>query len=89
MPITSRTGAAGPRAVLDGTGLDVWEVVETVRLVGNHVARAARYLEIGETEVREALDHAASHPDELAAFTARQRAAADADLARARGGGAG
>jgi uncharacterized protein (DUF433 family) len=89
MPITSRTGAAGPRPVLDGTGLDVWEVVETVRLVGNHLARAARYLEIDEAAVREALGHAAAHPDELRAFTALQRAAADADLARARGEGAG
>jgi uncharacterized protein (DUF433 family) len=88
MPIVSRTGAAGPRAVLDGTGLDVWEVVETVRLVGNHVGRAARYLEIDEAAVREALGHAASHPDELAAFSALQRAAADADLARARSEGA-
>ena len=63
-------------------------MVETVRLVGNDVARAARYLEIDEAAVREALDHAAAHPGELAAFTARQRAAADADLARARREGA-
>lgn len=85
MAISTRTGAAGPRAALDGTGLDVWEVVETVRLVGNHVSRAARYLEIDEALVREALAHAEAHPDEVTTFTARQRAAADADLRRARG----
>jgi uncharacterized protein (DUF433 family) len=82
--ITTREGAAGPRAAVEGTGLDVWEVVETVRLVGNHVGRAARYLEIDEALVREALAHAAAHPDEVAAFTCRQRAAADDDLRRAR-----
>jgi uncharacterized protein (DUF433 family) len=64
MTISTRTGAAGPRAALDGTGLDVWEVVETVRLVGNRAARAARYLEIDEALVREALAHADAHPDE-------------------------
>ena len=88
MPISVRTGAAGPRAAVEGTGLDVWEVVETVRLVGNHVGRAARYLEIDEGLVREALGHAEAHPDELAAFTACQRAAADADLRRSREAGA-
>jgi hypothetical protein len=84
MTISTRSGAAGPRAALDGTGLDVWEVVETVRLVGNHVGRAARYLEIDEALVRAALAHADAHPEELAAVTARQRAAADDDLRRAR-----
>jgi hypothetical protein len=84
MPISRRTGAAGPRAVIEGTGLDVWEAVETVRLVGNHVGRAARYLEIDEALVREALAHADAHPHEVAAFARRQRAAADDDLRRAR-----
>ncbi|HTI35495.1 MAG TPA: hypothetical protein VL422_17605 [Miltoncostaea sp.] len=86
MAITERSGAAGPRPALTGTGLDVWEVVETARLVGNHVARAARYLEIDESLVREALAHAEAHPRELAAFTALQRAVADDDLRRAREG---
>jgi uncharacterized protein (DUF433 family) len=85
--ITTREGAAGPRAAVEGTGLDVWEVVETVRLVGNHVGRAARYLEIDEGLVREALDHAEANPGEVAAFTRRQRAAADEDLRRSRGAG--
>ena len=87
MPISRRTGAAGPRAAVEGTGLDVWEVVETVRLVGNHVGRAAGYLEIDEGLVREALAHADAHPGEVAAFTRRQRAAADDDLRRAREAG--
>jgi uncharacterized protein (DUF433 family) len=83
--IETRNGAAGPRAALAGTGLDVWEVVETVRLVGNRLPPAARYLGIGEELVREALDHAAAHPGEVEAVAARQRATADADLRRSRG----
>lgn len=55
MAIISRQCAAGPRAAPAGTGLDVWEVVETVRLVGDHLDRAARSLEIDVALVREAL----------------------------------
>ena len=88
MTISTRIGAAGPRAALDGTALDAWEVVETARLVGDHVGRAARDLELDEAQVREALAHAVTHPEELAEVTARQRAAADDDLRRAREGAA-
>ena len=90
MAVIRREGAAGPRAALAGTGLDVWEVVETLRLVGNDVARTARYLEIDHAAVREAMDHAAAHPAEVSEALARQRAVADEDLARRReAGGAG
>lgn len=65
MPIEIRHGAAGPRAALLGEGLDVWEVIETLRLVGNRVGRAAGYLGISEPSVREALAYRELHPGEI------------------------
>lgn len=43
-------------------GLDVWEVIETLRNCGNRVERAARYLDIGEDEVQVAVAHDRAHP---------------------------
>lgn len=84
--IVVRAGTAGPRAALAGTGLDVWEVVETLRLVGNVPARAARWLEIEEAAVEAAARHAAEHP-EVEEFLARERRRADDAQRRAREAG--
>lgn len=82
MAIVTRGGAAGPRAAVAGTGLDVWEIVQTLRLVGNDLGRAARYLEIAPEAVGEALEHASAHPGEVEGFIARTGALADEDLRR-------
>jgi uncharacterized protein (DUF433 family) len=50
-----RDGAAGRRAALLGTRLDVWQVVETVRGSGNSVEEAAEYLGVSAAKVRAAV----------------------------------
>jgi hypothetical protein len=39
-------GATGPRPAVSGTGLDVWEIVETVAEHGGSLSEAAAYLEV-------------------------------------------
>lgn len=58
-------------------GLDVWEVIETLRNCGNRVERAARYLDIGEEEVLAAVAHDRAHPGEVAERLRRERAIAE------------
>lgn len=57
-----RQGPAGPRAVSMPSGIDVWEIVDTARRVGNRPDRAARYLGIGADEARAALARHARDP---------------------------
>jgi uncharacterized protein (DUF433 family) len=75
--VAEASGPAGPRATLAGTGLDVWEVVDAVRAVGNHVGRAARYLSLDEQQVRAALRHDAEAGGPGADRIARERALAE------------
>jgi len=64
--IEHRGGHAGRRAVLVGWGLDVWEVVETLRNAGNHVGRTARYHGVPEEVVLAAIAFERAHPGEIA-----------------------
>jgi uncharacterized protein (DUF433 family) len=75
--VAQASGPAGPRATLAGTGLDVWEIVDAVRAVGNHVERAARYLGLDEGQVRAALRQDAAAGGPAAARIARERALAE------------
>ncbi|MCA1570372.1 MAG: DUF5615 family PIN-like protein [Chloroflexi bacterium] len=68
-------GPAGRRAVILGTGLDVWEVVATVRQPGGSVDAASRYLELPVSTVRAAVRYYAGSDRELLALAARQRRA--------------
>lgn len=86
--IEHRGGPAGRRAVLSGSGLDVWEVVETLRNSGNHVRRAARYHGIPEEAVRAAVAYERAHPDEIAGRIRAERALAERAQARWRAEGA-
>lgn len=58
-------GPAGRRARVAGTGLDVWEVVETVLDNDGSAAEAADYLAIAEPLVRNALRYYADFPFEI------------------------
>ncbi len=58
-------GPAGRRPALLGTGLDVWEVIETVRANENSLSEAAEYLELPEQLVRTAVAYYADYPDEI------------------------
>ena len=58
-------GPAGRRAVLVGTGLDVWEVITTLRQNRNSLEATARYLELPVAGLRPAVRYYAAFPDEI------------------------
>ena len=81
-------GPAGRRAVLLGSGLDVWEVIATVRQSRGSAEAAARYLELPMSAVRAAVRYYAAFPAEIddllarrAAIAERERSAAQAERA--------
>jgi uncharacterized protein (DUF433 family) len=76
-------GPVGRRAVLLGTGLDVWEVVATLRQADGSIEAAAAYLELGPALVRIAARYYASFTDEIDDLLVRQAAAADREEAAA------
>ncbi|HEX6200331.1 MAG TPA: DUF433 domain-containing protein [Thermoanaerobaculia bacterium] len=64
--IVFSTGAAGRRAVLAGTGLDVWEVVATWRETGEEfTALQASYPWLAEPQLRAALGYHRLYPEEV------------------------
>jgi hypothetical protein len=58
-------GPAGRRAVLAGAGLDVWEVIGTLRQNRNSLDATARYLELPVATLRPAVRYYAAFPDEI------------------------
>ncbi len=70
-------GPAGRRPRLAGTGLDIWEVVETVKDEGNSVEAAAAYLDIPVSRVIGAIRYYADHREEIDAWTERVQRVAD------------
>ncbi len=60
--LSNRTGR---RPGLAGSGLDVWEVVETVRNEGGKAHLAATYLGIAPALVTVAMDYYADYPDDI------------------------
>ena len=79
--IVFRDGPAGRRPGLAASGLDVWEVVETVADNAGSVADAAEYLEIAPNLVAIAMRCYAAHPDEIDAWIAAEHELADRELA--------
>jgi uncharacterized protein (DUF433 family) len=80
-------GPAGRRARLLVTGMDVWEVIATVRDNDGDAAETARYLELPLSLVQAAITYYGAYPEEInrwidlnlqetaqahAAFTARR-----------------
>jgi uncharacterized protein (DUF433 family) len=76
-------GPAGRRAVLVGAGLDVWEVVDTVKQNRGSLDAAARYLEVSNGTVRTAIRYYAAFPDEIDELLARRDAIAEREHAAA------
>lgn len=74
--IAFRDGALGRRAVLIGTRLDVWQILETVRQHGNAIDEAAAYLSIPPQRVHTAVRYAAAYPDEIRDIAEREADAA-------------
>ena len=77
-------GAAGRRPRLAGTGLDVWEVVETFLAEDRSVDGTATYLAISPSLVRIAIGYYADHQGEIAAWIDRNQRIADKTAAAAR-----
>jgi uncharacterized protein (DUF433 family) len=75
--IAFREGALGRRAVLAGTRLDVWQVLETVRAAGNSVEEAAAYLALAPSRVQAAIDYYAAYRGEVDDIAGRERAVSE------------
>lgn len=58
-------GPAGRRARMVGSGLDVWEVIATVRDNGNDVSEAASYLEVPVGLVQAAVGYYGAYAAEI------------------------
>lgn len=76
--IRFREGGSGIRfPALVGRRLSVWDVMGTVWAERGDVAAAARYLELGERDVRACVDYYVDFKDEVDAYGAEQEAVAD------------
>jgi uncharacterized protein (DUF433 family) len=75
--IAFREGAAGRRAALVGTRLDVLQVIDTLRESANSVDATAEYLDIPEQYVRAAVRYYADFRDEVDEWRERMRAIAE------------
>jgi uncharacterized protein (DUF433 family) len=67
-------GPSGRRAALVGNGIDVWEVIGTVRDNDNDLDEAAAYLEIAPGLVQAAVAYYGEYRDEIDAETALNQA---------------
>ena len=68
-------GATGRRAVLAGTGLEVWEIVATWQDADEDLARTIEAFSwLSELQVRAALGYYLLYPDEIDRRLARERA---------------
>jgi uncharacterized protein (DUF433 family) len=76
-------GPTGRRAILLGTGLDVWEVVSTVKENRGSVGAAAGYLELPAAALRPAVRYYAAFPEEIDEIIDRQAALAERERATA------
>ena len=76
-------GPAGRRAILLGTGLDVWEAVDTVKQNAGSIDAAARYLERPTAALRIAIRYYAAFPEEIDELLARRDAIVDREQAAA------
>jgi uncharacterized protein (DUF433 family) len=70
-------GPSGRRAAIIGTGLDVWEVIATVRDNENDVAEAAAYLSVPTRVVEAAVTYYGEFRDEIDGEIATNREAAE------------
>jgi uncharacterized protein (DUF433 family) len=75
--IVFRDGAAGRRAALAGTRLDVSQVIETVRASDKSIHDAAEYLSIPEPWVAACVRYYADYRDEIDGWIERMHATAE------------
>ncbi|MCC6619315.1 MAG: hypothetical protein IT341_09815 [Chloroflexi bacterium] len=77
-------GPAGRRAVVLGTGLDVWEVVATLRDSRGSVVAVAKYFDRPVAAVRASLRYYAAFPQEIDEDIARRQAISEREEVIAR-----
>ncbi len=70
-------GPAGRRPRLAGTGLDIWEIIETVKDEGDSAEAAAAYLDIPVSSVGVATSYYAAHGEKIDDWTERVHRIAD------------
>jgi uncharacterized protein (DUF433 family) len=75
--IVFRDGAAGRRAAVLGTRLDVWQVIDTLRASSNSVPETAAHLDIPEAWVQASARYYGAYQDEVDAFAERVKATAE------------
>jgi uncharacterized protein (DUF433 family) len=75
--IVFREGAAGRRAAVVGTRLDVAQVIDTLRESDNSVEATAEYLGIPEQHVRAAVRYYADFREEIDEWREQTRAVAE------------
>jgi uncharacterized protein (DUF433 family) len=73
--IVFRDGPLGRRALLAGTRLEVWQVIETLRNSDNSLDATAQYLSLPVSQVQACLSYYAAHQDEVDAYASRARTA--------------
>jgi hypothetical protein len=78
--VAFRDGPSGRRPGLAGSGLDVWEVVESVSDNAGSVPDAAEYLGIAQRLVAAAMRYHAAYPGEIDAWIAANHELADREL---------
>ena len=76
-------GPVGRRAVVLGTGLDVWEIVATIRQNRGSPEAAAGYLELPTGPIRTATRYYAAFAHEIDDILERQAASAERERAAA------
>ena len=79
--IVFRDGPAGRRPGLAASGLDVWEVVETVADNAGSVPDAAECLGIAQRLFATSMRYYAAYPGEIDAWIAANHEVADRELA--------
>jgi len=75
--ISFREGAAGRRAALAGTRLDVAHVIDTLQAEENSITATAEYLEVSEQQVRAAVRYYADYREEIDEWRERMHAIAE------------
>ena len=75
--IVFRDSPFGRRAMLAGTRLEVWQVIDTLRNSNNSIEDAAAYLSLPAVRVRAALSYYAAFQDEVDEYASRVATAAE------------
>jgi uncharacterized protein (DUF433 family) len=75
--IVFREGAAGRRAALAGTRLDVAQVIDTLQAEENSIEATAEYFDVSEQHVRAALRYYADYREEIDKWRERMQTIAE------------